>query len=48
MANGPIGVEPDNDWIVINIPAPRNDVAGGATATTTLPLHTDVDNDEVK
>jgi len=35
------------DWIVVNIPAPRHDVTHGATATTTLPMHHDGDEDEV-
>jgi hypothetical protein len=41
------GNEVDSDWIVVNIPAPRNDLIHGATATTTLPLHHETDDDEV-
>ena len=42
-----VGSDADSDWIVVNIPAPRDDVTRGATATTTLPLHHDGDDDEV-
>jgi hypothetical protein len=47
LNNNHRGNEVDSDWIVVNIPAPRNDLTHGATATTTLPLHHETDDDEV-
>jgi hypothetical protein len=48
QATSSADADADNDWIVINIPAPRSDVSRGATATTTLPVNHEVDDDEVE
>ena len=37
----------DTEWVVVNIPAPSHDVTHVATATTSIPMHHDIDEDEV-